>query len=352
VANIHALMLDALDDSGHKALLIADENCLDLPFPALGHQVCVLSNRVDVAAKASEAGLTTFFSDFDFSPFCDNQALQPQRVVYRLSKEKPVVHHIANRVSELLPEGGDFIFWGAKQEGVKTFAKTLGQRFGCSPHMEKHGANYQVRLQKNGGALGAPLDDKNYSQLREIGAIGDKPVYSKPGVFGWDKMDSGSALLGQFLPEFFSRHCPLRADCAPALLDLGCGYGYLSLVAAPLNHFTITATDNCAAALLACTKNFAAHTIDGTVIAADCADTISAKFDVILCNPPFHQGFQQDRALSEKFLSATKRLLAADGRALFVVNQFVPLETLAAGKFRKIATPVNNGSFKLVVLGH
>src|SRR5690606_33271185 len=137
----------------------------------------------------------------------------------------------------------------------------------------------------------------------------------KPGVFGWDKIDVGSALLAQYLPQFFSTYLPQsKGDGKPELLDLGCGYGYLSMIAATVGNFTITATDNCAAALVACTKNFHTHAVDGTVIGADSGDSIGDSFDVILCNPPFHQGFQQDRALSEKFLSATKRLLAADGR--------------------------------------
>src|SRR5690606_33030346 len=124
----------------------------------------------------------------------------------------------------------------------------------------------------------------------------------------------------------------------------------LSLMAAQHGQFHITATDNCAAAITACRHNFAAHCISGEVIAADCGDGIEARYDVILCNPPFHQGFGEERSLTEKFLAAAKRLLTPKGRALFVVNRFVPLEGLAEKLFIGVEVVLENPGFKVVEL--
>lgn len=337
-------LLLAAANAGDNTLLVADENCLDLPFAALAKTVAVLTNRVDIATRAQAAGLATAFSDFDFSPW---RQTPPARIVYRLSKEKAVVHHIANQAAELLPTGGSLQLFGAKQEGIKTFAKAIGQRLGSSADVRKEGHFYRVALSKQ--TPGAALDDKHYPQLRAIAELAGKPLLSKPGTFGWDKIDAGSALLANFLPQFLSDISDLGNK---KVLDLGCGYGYLSLRAAQLADCHITATDNCAAALLACAENFRSHSIlNGQVIAADCGDTLTKGFDIILCNPPFHQGFQQERALTEKFLAATKRLLAPGGQALFVVNQFVPLEALGAGIFPRTSTLLVQQGFKLVVLG-
>jgi len=344
VSAIDSLLLASLRQGGASPLLVADENCLDLPFASVDSGVQVLSNRYDIAARARRAGLTTAFSDFDFSPW---QAAPPSAVVYRISKEKPVVHHLANRLCEVLAPGARLVLVGGKQEGIKTFAKTLGQRFAAQASIAKHGDNYVVSLVKPAAPCGPPLDDRDYQQLREIARLGDMPVYSKPGVFGWNRVDAGSALLAGYLPSLLGALAP---QAGSTLLDLGCGYGYLSLAAHSLGSFRVTATDNCAAALLACGANFKEHGVNGEVVAADCGDILPGPYQLILCNPPFHQGFHQDRGLTEKFLATTRRLLAPGGRALFVVNQFVPLETLARARFRVVDTPVANGSFKLVEL--
>jgi 16S rRNA (guanine1207-N2)-methyltransferase len=337
-----ALLLPPLADAGARGLLVADENCGDFPFAQLAG-TAVLSNRRDIANAALQAGCTTHFSDFDFQPW---QAGELDLIGTLVAKEKAVVHHIANRAADLLRPGGRLVLVGGKQEGIKSFAKTLAGRLGGASTTEKHGSRYRVLIER-GETPGEPLDDKHYQTLRAILDLDGKPLLSKPGLFGWDRIDAGSTLLAQHLPGFFAgfKRPP------QTLLDLGCGYGYLSLMAARHGDFHITATDNCAAALLACQANFTAHGIAGDVIAADAGDTIAGNVRALLCNPPFHQGFQADRRLTDKFLAAARRLLHRKGRALFVVNSFVPLESLAAGVFGGVRVMENDGRFKVVVLG-
>ena len=118
----------------------------------------------------------------------------------------------------------------------------------------------------------------------------------------------------------------------------------------PLEQRTLT--DNNAAALHVARHNCELNNINADVIAADAGDQIQQTFDLILCNPPFHQGFSVDGDLTDKFILSTKRLLARHGTALFVVNQFIPLERKARQHFRQVNILANNGSFKLVTLGH
>lgn len=345
MSDAQSLLLSVLGQCRGETVFVADENCLDFPFASIDKSTRVLSNRCDVAAQAKAAGLPCRFSDYDAGHWQDTPA---DHLVYRISKEKPVVHHIANQAIQLLKDGGKLWLIGGKQEGIKTFAKTIGELFACAVTVEKEGWLYLARIEKL-SATQPPLDDKNYNELREIFAIGDQPVLSKPGLFGWNKIDVGSELLASYLGEFLK---PFSPDKALTLLDLGCGYGYLSLMANRERRFEITATDNCAAALIACEANFKLHQLEGKVIADDCGAGIGEQFDILLCNPPFHQGFQQERKLTEKFLGNTRRLLAKKGRALFVVNQFVPLETLAKPFFGHIHVAVTAKGFKLIELAH
>src|SRR5690625_1613077 len=90
-------------NSGLASLWCLDEHAQsdDLPIdPTLN----VITNRWDQAARARHAGLNTQFSDFDFSPWADASL---DRVFYRVSKEKPVVHHVINEAGRILkPELG------------------------------------------------------------------------------------------------------------------------------------------------------------------------------------------------------------------------------------------------------
>ena len=108
--------------------------------------------------------------------------------------------------------------------------------------------------------------------------------------------------------------------------------------------------DNNAAAIIACEKNFQAQQINGRVIADDCAENITEQFDAVICNPPFHQGFGIEGDLADRFLQACHSHLKAGGRALFVVNNFVPLERKARKYFSNVDLLAENGSFKLIIL--
>ena len=111
-----------------------------------------------------------------------------------------------------------------------------------------------------------------------------------------------------------------------------------------------TLTDNNAAAINATRYNLSITDLDAQLIADDAGSSIKEKFDLILCNPPFHQGFQPDAGLTEKFVRQASRLLSTNGQAFFVVNQFVPLESKASPHFKTINLLRQEAGFKLIRL--
>lgn len=333
---------------GSRLLLIADENLRDAPLSSLPAGAAVLTNRFDIYRQGRADGLETIYSDYDFSP------LEPgslDQVIYRVSKEKPVVHHIINHAKGLLKKGGELLMAGSKNEGIKTYAKKIEPVYGNRAQVSKQGELYLVTARSDGGVAAQLLDDKNYATLRAEPSLqvagGGVTFYSKPGLFGWNKIDPGSALLVSCLEGFLQRF----EETPRSILDLGCGYGYLSIMAQRLLPDALfTATDNNAAAILACRKNFDYHAVGGEVIADDCAESISQKFDAVLCNPPFHQGFGNEHKLTDRFIRSAHRLLRTGGMALFVVNRFIPLERKSAAVFSSTALIAETKSFKVIVL--
>lgn len=304
----------------------------------------IISNRFDVTQSAQSSQLSATFSDFDFSDIPGNSI---HKILYRLSKEKSVIHHIINEAFRLLLPGGELWISGYKNEGAKTIIAKTANLFG-NGHAEKYRSAYLGQFRKDTPLpLEEFLDTQNYPELR-LEKSSEMSFYSKPGIFGWNKIDQGSKYLLENLPLFLS-HFKTPPN---SLLDLGCGYGYLTIGTRDIPLGNRAATDNNAAAILAMKKNAAFYDINVRVIADDCAASLSNTFDMILCNPPFHQGFDVDSMLTERFLHTTKRLLSPQGSALFVVNSFIGIEAAATNHFLHIATLANNGSFKLIMLSN
>jgi len=332
-----ALLFPSICTQTAPALWVLDEHGGGPGMPVPNSQVVVLSNRVDVTEEMRAAGWAAQFSDFDFSSWPVGGL---DAIFFRVAKEKPVVHHVINAAAERLAAGGRLLLSGGKQQGIKTYARHAAERLGGALDFRKMGNEYLAVI-RCGDQRGAALDERDYATLRPVISDGALSYLSKPGLYGWDKVDAGSALLVAHLPE-----------CAPQqVLDLGCGYGYLSVQAwHRLQPPRIVATDNNAAALLACRANFAAQGIVGEVIGADCGAGIKGMFDLVLCNPPFHQGFGVERDLTARFVASARRHTSAQGQALFVTNAFLPLEQVARRYYAQVIPLVNDGRFRVTQL--
>ncbi len=344
-------LLDQLHRTTGPVLWLADEsNAAALATLAdYGPDLTLISNRFDIAEAARRLDVNAHFSDFDIAVFKHlSPAQRPRHAFYRVSKERPVVNHIINSVFDLLPMGGSLWLSGQKAEGIKTYFSQAGRLFGCRNRLTKVGENYWGQVEKIASS-GEALNDKHYTEMRWIKPADGDEFLSKPGTYGWDKIDKGSAFLAAQMPNIVAE----RDTRSLHFLDLGCGYGYLTLQCRNINFGSMTATDNNAAAIDCAQANFEHFAMPAKVVADDCGASLTGPYDLILCNPPFHQGFAVDGALTDKFLTNALRLLAPGGRAYFVVNVFIPLETRADNLLKKqrrgsVASIANNGRFKII----
>ena len=326
-----------------RKLLIADEHldCAALLQLKAIPDLQLLTNRHDILQCAQQAGLPCVFNDMELAELEGHFDL----IAYRVSKEKALVHNIINQSAHRLAAQGTLLLAGYKDEGTKTYISKAETYFGNKAQISRGERQLQI-AELTPATLAEPLDDRQYGELQLIAEQDDLRIFSKPGQYGWNKIDIGSAHLIDCLRQ------QLQQDVIhpQTALDLGCGYGYLSLQAARLGIKSITATDNNAAAVFSCRHNFAENAIIGDVHADDCGANLHAQFDLVLCNPPFHRGFDTEQALTEKFLHSASRHLQKSGCALFVVNQFIPLEAVAAPWFRSIELLFRDKQFKVFKL--
>ncbi|SEB09843.1 16S rRNA m(2)G 1207 methyltransferase [Marinobacterium iners DSM 11526] len=323
-----------------QALWLVDEN--PLPRCRPNPSVEVVGNRFDVIEQLQQQGWNARFNDFELETLpsaCFNT------ILYRVSKEKAVVHHLIGAAKRLLKPNGELMLLGDKAEGIRTYVRKAETCLGGSRTESKLGGNSWCARIMRGGEGGECPDSQSYAELRSACSDQRLEYWAKPGLFGWNKIDRGSAFLIEQLPAMLETPLPLSGS----VLDLGCGFGYLALNAAG-PETRLVCTDNNAAALLACQYNLRRAGISGEVLASNAGDSIRQQFDTLLCNPPFHSGFSVDGDLTDRFLAAAQRLLTSQGSACFVVNQHIPLERKAVGRFADISLWADNGSFKLVRL--
>lgn len=165
--------------------------------------------------------------------------------------------------------------------------------------------------------------------------VGDDRFLTQPGLFAWDRIDAGSALLAKHLPS----------DLNGVGADLGCGFGYLGaeILARDAGISELDCYEAERVALdLACenlTPLAAGVKLD--FLWHDVTTGLRGTYDFIVSNPPFHTGRADRVDLGQAFIIAGAKALKPGGRMFIVANQHLPYEaTFAAhvARHRIIAT--------------
>lgn len=142
----------------------------------------------------------------------------------------------------------------------------------------------------------------------------DLTVVAHGAVFAGAKLDIGT----RYLAGFVNRTKP----DATRIVDLGCGTGILACVAARVRpNATVHATDRSAAAVESARATAKANGLDIDVVRDDAmASFPDSSVDVVLCNPPFHEGASLHTGSAEKMFAAAGRVLRPGGEMWTVYN--------------------------------
>lgn len=151
------------------------------------------------------------------------------------------------------------------------------------------------------------------------GETGGTLLLAHGGAFSAGRLDPGARVLLSVLDAELDRAGPVRDA-----LDLGCGTGLLALaLARRLPEARIVASDRSWAACASAEATAAANGLAGRirVLRDDAAGSLpDASFDLVLLNPPFHEGHALDERLPRRLFAAAARVLRPGGRLLTVAN--------------------------------
>ena len=247
-------------------------------------------------------------------------------IALRLPKSRHALRMTLHLLAGRLKEGGALTLAGANDEGAKSCGKTLREVFREVETVDtrRHCRVWQARLPQPG--LRTALDD--WAERFEADSpVGKLAWWSYPGCFAHGRLDAGSLELMKHLP---ATHEPWR------VLDFACGPGALSLaVRGQSPQVSLTLCDADAWAVRAARRGLP----DAEVVCHDGLPTGERRqYDLIMSNPPLHQGVGSSHHVLERFLTAVPDWLAPKGRLLLVTQKSVPIgRYLALGSLNVVA---------------
>lgn len=244
-----------------------------------------------------------------------------------------------NNIAEALTrvrEGGTIVLAGAKEDGIQPLRKQLSNLGFEVEHLPKyHGVVAWFTRPADVVAAVAKLS-------RQPQLI-DGRFEAMPGAFSHDRVDAGSELLASRFPRDFDGNAA----------DLGAGWGYLSVMlkdASPrTNRIDLFEADH--RALEFAKKNLARNYPDlsARFFWQDLvSEPVKEKYDLVIMNPPFHEGHSADPALGVAFIKAASTALRNGGQLLMVANRGLPYEQTLSTEFKESSEVCRNARFKIL----
>ncbi|WP_026613622.1 class I SAM-dependent methyltransferase [Ensifer aridi] len=225
---------------------------------------------------------------------------------------------------------------GSKEDGIQPLRKKIGKFGWDGDSMPKyHGVAFWFTR---------PEDvSEAVSKLAKVPVRVDGLFDASPGMFSHDRVDAGSELLASRLPHDFAGHAA----------DFGAGWGYLSvkLAEASPNLKGIDLFEADFEALEAARANMAANapSTPARFYWHDLtAEETRDKYDLIVMNPPFHEGHAAEPALGAAMIKAAAKSLKHGGRLVLVANRGLPYEQVLAENFKESGETCRNARFKVL----
>ncbi len=250
------------------------------------------------------------------------------------TKQKHETYGLVALAWEKLRIGNEFTLIQPNDWGGKSIQKIIESHFDSVSCESKNKSRYII-ITKTETTPDIIDEWLSHTKLRMVDDIG---FYSMPGLFGWNKIDVGSKLLLDYLPD-------LKGQGA----DFGCGYGYLSrhILDKNPNIQNLYCVDCDDRAVEACQKNIDDNR--AVIRQGDCTKPIPdlPKLDFIVMNPPFHDSKSEDRTLGQDFIKMAAHHLKPKGECWIVANTHMPYEDILKDCFFSFERIAQEKGFKI-----
>ncbi len=151
---------------------------------------------------------------------------------------------------------------------------------------------------------------KSNLKIHDVTILDNKfSFYTDNGVFSKKGLDFGTRLLLESLDY---------QSLGETVLDVGCGYGPISIISAKLSGAKVLGVDVNDRAIHLAKRNIKLNKIDGAdFIKSNVYESVSDKFDTIITNPPIRAG----KEVVYKILFEAQNHLKKDGSLYLVIRK-------------------------------
>ncbi|KMK41009.1 16S rRNA (guanine(1207)-N(2))-methyltransferase RsmC [Pluralibacter gergoviae] len=252
-------------------------------------------------------------------------------LIYYWPKNKPEAQYQLSNILSLMPIGTDVFVVGENRSGVRSAEQMLAEYAPLSKvDSARRCGLYHGRLEKQ-----PTFNADGYWSEYQLDGLTIKTL---PGVFSRDGLDVGSQLLLS----------TLTPHTKGKVLDVGCGAGVLSAVLASHSpKVRLSLCDVGASAVEASRATLAANGFEGEVFASNVFSDVTGRFDMIISNPPFHDGMQTSLEAAQQLIRGAVKHLNSGGELRIVANAFLPYPQVLDDTFGFHDVIAQTGRFKV-----
>jgi len=239
-------------------------------------------------------------------------------VIIAFPKSKAELNFTLSMIFHSTNKNTNIVIVGENKSGIKTLSKAAEQTLvNCNKYdSARHCLLFIAQLSQE--ITEFTLNDWYEHYQVDIANIQIK-VAALPGVFSQKGLDKGTQILLENLP----------AIKAGDMLDFGCGAGVIaSFIGKKYPEVKLSLLDVNALALKSSIKTLELNNLNGNVFASNSLSEVKNKYDVVISNPPFHQGITTNYTATEQFLEGIKAHLRNTADVIIVANSFLKYEPI------------------------
>jgi 16S rRNA (guanine1207-N2)-methyltransferase len=245
-----------------------------------------------------------------------------------------------------LRQGGELYTAGANDHGIRSAIGDAEALFGGAHVLNyKHG-NRVALTRKLAGVKDSPgwageagIAPSTWHAFAAQARGHTFQLRSLPGVFAYDRVDAGTALLLEVL----------TIPAGARVLDVGCGYGIIGLVAARLGAAQVEMVDVNLLAVAAADENILHNRIANAraFVSDGVPEGAARRYDLVVSNPPFHVGKSVDSDIARAFIERAQHALVPGGQLMLVANQFLRYDQVLRAAFEQVTCLASNRSYRV-----
>lgn len=295
------------------------------------------STLAHVAASGNAPAVQCRFGAWYDAPPPGHDAL-----IVWLPRERDAVEMTFTMAAQAACPGAEAWVTGKIRDGARPAAGLLRRIVGPAAKIAsgRHSLLYRAIAGSHPGS-GKSLD--SWSRAVSVDFRGRTvQAVSFPGVFSHGRLDPGTNLLLATLSA-----PPPRTE---RVLDIGCGSGLIgACIALGWPGVEVDLVDVSARAVEASRRTLALNGLDpARAWPSDLFSDVPRRYDLIVCNPPFHAGGVTDYGMVEALARLAGTRLTRHGRLRVVANRFLKYPSILKPAFHEVVTVRQDTAYRVL----